>query len=45
MMEQFEKATKATFRNPNDPSFIRFGSMRDRDDKFGIRSGQLRVEG
>ena len=45
MMEQFEKATKATFRNPVDPSFIRFGSMRDRDDAVGIRSGQLRVDG
>ena len=45
MMEQFEKAAKATFRSPSDPSFIRFGSMHDDDDDFGIRSGQLRLDG
>ncbi|GJE90679.1 HSP70 family protein [Phanerochaete sordida] len=45
MMESFEKSTKPTFKDPADRSFIKFGSMRDRDPDVGIRSGQLTLEG
>lgn len=45
MIEQFEKSTKPTFKDPMDRSFIKFGSMRDKDPDFGIRSGQLVLEG
>lgn len=45
MLEQFERSTKPTFKDPKDRSFIRFGSMRDRDPDFGIRAGQLSLEG
>ena len=45
MIDSFEKSTKPTFKDPSDRSFIKFGSMRDRDPDFGIRSGQLTLEG
>ena len=45
MMDNFEKSTKPTFKDPGDRSFIKFGSMRDRDPSVGIRSGQLPLEG
>ena len=45
MIDSFEKSTKPTFKDPSDRSFIKFGSMRDRDPDAGIRSGQLTLEG
>jgi hypothetical protein len=45
MLEGFERLTKPTFKNPSERSFIKFGSMRDRDDAVGIRSGQISLEG
>ncbi|THG93264.1 hypothetical protein EW026_g7931 [Hermanssonia centrifuga] len=45
MLEAFEKSAKPTFKDVKDRSFIKFGSMRDRDADFGIRSGQLTIEG
>jgi hypothetical protein len=45
MVEKFDKATKLGFRTPNDPQYIRFGNVRDRDPTRGIRAGQLRLEG
>lgn len=44
MMDSFEKHTKPTFKGSNERSFIKFGSMRDKDPDFGIRSGQLALE-
>ena len=44
MMDSFEKHTKPTFKGSNERSFIKFGSMRDKDPDFGIRSGQLVLE-
>jgi hypothetical protein len=41
----FEKTTKHRFRNPEEPSFIRFGTVRDRDPAFNIRSGRLKLLG
>ena len=43
--ECFDSSTKLRFRNPDDPQYIRFGGVRDKDLAFGIRSGQLRLEG
>lgn len=45
MLEQFEKTTKLTFRNPSEKSTIKFGSNRDKDPEFDIRSGHLTLEG
>ena len=45
MMDSFERSTKPTFKDPADRSFIKFGSIRDRDPAVGIRSGQLSLEG
>ncbi|EKM51017.1 uncharacterized protein PHACADRAFT_32060 [Phanerochaete carnosa HHB-10118-sp] len=45
MLESFERSTKPTFKDPSDRSFIKFGSMRDRDPDVGIRGGQLTLEG
>ncbi|TFK20828.1 hypothetical protein FA15DRAFT_707733 [Coprinopsis marcescibilis] len=43
--ECFDKTTKLRFRGKNDPQYIRFGGVRDKDLAYGIRSGQLRLEG
>ncbi|TEB20801.1 hypothetical protein FA13DRAFT_1672147 [Coprinellus micaceus] len=43
--ECFDNSTKLKFANPSDPQYIRFGGVRDKDLEFGIRSGQLRLEG
>lgn len=45
MKNEFDKTTKLRFSNPNDPSFIRFGTVRDRDLDYNIRSGQLKLPG
>jgi hypothetical protein len=41
----FDKSTKLTFRNPEEPSYIRFGGARDRDPSVDIRSGQMKLPG
>ncbi|KAK0222695.1 hypothetical protein EDD85DRAFT_860782 [Armillaria nabsnona] len=43
--ECFDRTTKLRFRNADEPAYIKFGGMRDRDPDFGIRSGQLKLEG
>ncbi|KZT00293.1 uncharacterized protein LAESUDRAFT_732387 [Laetiporus sulphureus 93-53] len=45
MFKQFDKSAKPTFSSPGDSVFIKFGSMRDRDLKAGIRNGQLALSG
>ncbi|KXN81408.1 Heat shock 70 kDa protein 12B [Leucoagaricus sp. SymC.cos] len=45
MTEKFDQSTKLAFRDPTDPQFIKFGSVRDRDPELGIRAGQLRLDG
>lgn len=45
MLESFEKSVKPTFKDSTERSFVKFGSMRDRDPSVGIRSGQLPLEG
>ncbi len=46
MLESFEKPAKPTFtEDVNDKSFIKFGSVRDKDPNVGIKSGQLTIDG
>ncbi|KAG1903416.1 uncharacterized protein F5891DRAFT_1019283 [Suillus fuscotomentosus] len=45
MAEIFDNSTKLRFRKPDEPSYIRFGTIRDKDPKYDIRSGQLKLAG
>ena len=45
MTKCFDKTTKLRFRDPNEPSYIKFGSVRDKDLSVNIRSGQLKMPG
>jgi hypothetical protein len=45
MADIFDKSTKLRFRKPDEPSYIRFGTIRDKDPKYDIRSGQLKLAG
>ncbi|KAH7929514.1 hypothetical protein BV22DRAFT_1080689 [Leucogyrophana mollusca] len=45
MIGIFDKTTKLRFRNAEDPSYIKFGTVRDKDPKCDIRSGQLKLQG
>ncbi|THU88822.1 hypothetical protein K435DRAFT_830475 [Dendrothele bispora CBS 962.96] len=43
--ECFDKTTKVTFKNANEPAFIKFGRTKDKDLDVGIKSGQMRLSG
>ncbi|PBK65402.1 hypothetical protein ARMSODRAFT_1022211 [Armillaria solidipes] len=43
--ECFDKTTKLRFRNSDEPSYIKFGSMKDKDLALDIRAGQLKLPG
>ncbi|KAK7472172.1 hypothetical protein VKT23_000294 [Stygiomarasmius scandens] len=43
--ECFDKSTKLTFKDADEPAFIKFGAVRDRDPDVGIRSGQMKLLG
>ena len=45
MKEIFDKTTKLRFNNPAEPSYIKFGTIRDKEPEFNIRSGQLKLPG
>lgn len=45
MKQYFDKTTKCSFRDANDPHYIRFGSARDKDVKYKITAGKLRLDG
>ncbi|KAF8840354.1 hypothetical protein BDN67DRAFT_1011543 [Paxillus ammoniavirescens] len=45
MTEIFDKTTKLRLRNAEDPQYIKFGTVRDKDPQYEIRSGQLRLPG
>jgi hypothetical protein len=45
MVDRFDKRSKQSFRNDQDPQFIKFGSPRETDVKLGIRLGQLKLAG
>lgn len=44
-MKAFEWSTKRSFKNRNDKSTIRFGTIRDNDKKHGIICGQMALAG
>ncbi|KAG0700084.1 hypothetical protein DFH29DRAFT_1080902 [Suillus ampliporus] len=41
----FDSTTKIRFSNENDPAYVKFGTIGDRDPNFHIRSGQLELMG
>ena len=41
----FDKTTKLRFKNADEPQYIKFGTIRDKDPKLNIRSGQLKLLG
>ncbi|KAK0448949.1 uncharacterized protein EV420DRAFT_1566344, partial [Desarmillaria tabescens] len=43
--ECFDKTTKFRFRNSEEPAYVKFGSMKDKDPALDIRSGQLKLAG
>ncbi|KAH8818665.1 hypothetical protein DL96DRAFT_1820093 [Flagelloscypha sp. PMI_526] len=45
IIRRFDSSTKIMFRNPKEPSFIRFGRPKDNEPAYGIRNGQLRLTG
>ncbi|KAG2097232.1 uncharacterized protein F5147DRAFT_816648, partial [Suillus discolor] len=45
MTEIFDRTTKRMFRNSEDPSYIKFGTIRDKDPQHDIRSGYLKLSG
>ncbi|KIJ14488.1 hypothetical protein PAXINDRAFT_79056 [Paxillus involutus ATCC 200175] len=45
MRDIFDTTTKLRFRDPKEPQYIKFGTMRDKDLRYDIRSGQLRLAG
>ncbi|PCH36670.1 hypothetical protein WOLCODRAFT_92097 [Wolfiporia cocos MD-104 SS10] len=45
MMDFFRKSTKPVFKDSNEPSYIKFGTMSSNDPMFQIRRGQLVLPG
>ncbi|KAF8652556.1 hypothetical protein AX16_004339 [Volvariella volvacea WC 439] len=43
--ECFDKDAKLRFRDANGPCFIRFGSIFEKDPKYDIQSGRLKLDG
>jgi len=45
MTDVFDKTTKLRFRKLDEPSYIKFGTVRYKDPKYDIRSGRLKLAG
>ncbi|KIJ17542.1 hypothetical protein PAXINDRAFT_9487 [Paxillus involutus ATCC 200175] len=45
MTGEFDETTRHRFSNPTEPSYIRFGTVRDRAAAFNIKCGQLKLPG
>ncbi|OCH89888.1 hypothetical protein OBBRIDRAFT_835494 [Obba rivulosa] len=45
MFRDFDRSAKLIFRDQQDSSYLKFGSMRDRDPAHGIRNGQITLSG
>ena len=43
--DDFDNTTKLLFKNKDEPQYMRFGNLRDKDLAAGIRSGQLKLSG
>lgn len=41
----FDRTTKVRFRDADEPQYIKFGSVRDKEPEYDIRSGQLKLSG
>lgn len=41
----FDNTTKLRFRDADEPQYIRFGTVRDKDPEHDIRSGQIKLAG
>ncbi|KAF8901895.1 hypothetical protein CPB84DRAFT_1846607 [Gymnopilus junonius] len=41
----FDRTTKLRFRSADEAQYIKFGTLKDRDPKLNIRSGQLKLNG
>lgn len=42
---RFDESMKQTFRLGDEMCFIQFGSVSDKDDKYAIRAGKLKLSG
>ncbi|KAI9573191.1 hypothetical protein HD554DRAFT_2059675 [Boletus coccyginus] len=45
MSEIFDRTAKLRFRDTDGPQYIKFGTVRDKDPQYNIRSGQLKLAG
>ncbi|PIL34593.1 hypothetical protein GSI_03372 [Ganoderma sinense ZZ0214-1] len=45
MVDSFEKSSKPVFKDEKEPSYIKFGTMKDNDPTVNIRRGQLSLTG
>ncbi|OCH89892.1 hypothetical protein OBBRIDRAFT_879951, partial [Obba rivulosa] len=45
MFREFDRSTKLVFRSRDESSYIKFGSMRDREQEYNIRNGQIMLSG
>ncbi|KIJ14485.1 hypothetical protein PAXINDRAFT_115792 [Paxillus involutus ATCC 200175] len=45
MKDEFDKTTKLRFRDAEEPQYIKFGTVRDKEPEYNIRSGQLKLAG
>ncbi|KAJ3881321.1 hypothetical protein F5051DRAFT_458832 [Lentinula edodes] len=43
--ECFDQTTKLQFRDSDEPSYVKFGGLRDREPNLDIRSGQMKIPG
>ena len=43
--KRFDKTTKLRFRDSEEPQYIKFGTLKEKDPRVGIRFGQIRLNG
>jgi len=43
--QRFDEGVKKVFSNNQTPQFVRFGSLRDNDPRYGIKGGRLTLAG
>ena len=45
MKDIFDKTTKLRFCDADDPQYVKFGTVRDKEPEYNIRSGILKLAG
>jgi hypothetical protein len=45
IVQAFDNSTKLRFRDPTQTMYIKFGGLKDKDLKVGIKAGQLQLSG